>query len=420
MSVEKVSYSSLPRQVYFQDKTKSQQSAQTSPIAKNTDKNSSNVKTIGAIAAGLAVIAAAGIAIASRGRIKSKPVIETAENAAENIKNLSLDAFKEAGNKFVKGKAITKTGEGFTGVLEQSSKNGRTYVKKYENGLLSEVKILEGEKEVSSRVFEYNTEGVVNKVTDGQGKLLYKMSVKDGTEIIETPRFPQISKRFDPKTGKISRLAIMERGYLAPRVKEFHYRPDGSLKYTKTNKSGSTLTSYLPDGKTPEFTYVAGGDAVFYDKNGKISRQITIHNSDYFYDKTNGINFREILNPNGLRDTTIRIYPCNANGKTGRSTHRVEQSSFCHPTTGKKHKSLCISCTNGEKILNVCFEHGNPTDVFYSNGMGQFNRGNNPELYDKIVNNAKEIFADVMKKYRESKGYINKVQSAEREVRTAL
>ena len=404
MSVEKVSYSSFPSQVYFLDKTKSQQSPQTSPIAQNTDKtqNNRNLKTIGGIAAGLAIIAAAGIAIASRGRIKSK--------------NLSLDAFQKAGNKFEKGKAITKTGEGFTGVLEQSSKNGRTYVKKYENGLLSEVKILEGEKEVSSRMFEYNTEGVVNKVTDGQGKLLYKMSVKDGTEIIETPRFPQISKRFDPKTGKISRLAIMERGYLAPRVKEFHYRPDGSLKYTKTNKSGSTLTSYLPDGKTPEFTYVAGGDAVFYDKNGKISRQLSIYNRNSFYDTTNGIDFKTGDDQMAKRTTSISIKPLNANGKQGSTTHKVEHFTY-FDEAGKKHKVLEMMFPCGEKRARVSFEHGNPTDVFYSDGMDRFNRENNPELYDKIVNNAKEIFADVMKKYRESKGYINKVQSAEREVR---
>lgn len=55
-------------------------------------------------------------------------------------KILSVDKFKEAGNKFVKGKAFTKSGNPFTGVITTTAKNGMLRKMEYVNGELKEVK----------------------------------------------------------------------------------------------------------------------------------------------------------------------------------------------------------------------------------------------------------------------------------------
>lgn len=406
MSVEKVSYSSFPGQVYFSDKTKSQQSAQTSPIAQNTDKNSSNLKTIGAIAAGLAVIAAAGIAIASCGRIKSK--------------NLSLDAFQKAGNKFIKGKAITKTGEGFTGVLKQSSKSGRTYVKRYENGLLSEVKIFAGKNEVSSRMFEYNTEGVVNKVTDGQGKLLYEMSVIDGKKIIKTPR---VKNLYDTKTGRITAQYKYdgEGNVIRDKSKNFYYTKDGK-KYTED--LDGKLTSYYPDGKTPEFTYYAGNKVVFYDKNGNVSHKMNIKNKQYWYDRTSRISVNvlksEIQGPDQI------IIGCNKMRVMELVTNDywiVIRKNYAFLYEKPQTKEDIVSDVSVSRIYEntdsgrheveiVTFDkHGfcdSPLDVNVIGGRTTITRETDTELYDKIVNEVKEVAKELMKKYRKLQKCVNK------------
>ena len=401
MSVEKVSYSSFPHKFYFTDKTKSQQSAQTSPIAKNTDKNSSNVKTIGAIAAGLAVIAAAGIAIASRGRIKSK--------------NLSLDAFQKAGNKFEKGKAITKTGEGFTGVLEQSSKSGRTYVKRYENGLLSEVKILEGEKEVSSRVFEYNTEGVVNKVTDGQGKLLYEMSVKSGRKIIKTPR---VENQYDTKTGRITAQYKYdgEGNVIRDKSKYFYYTKDGK-KYTKG--LDGKLTSYYPDGKTPEFTAYndAHNKTVFYDKNGNVSHEMNIRNKQCWYDRTSEIASHVITSPQNSwgysKSKAIEL----RSKDDWFSILKYYKFPYKKPQTKEDMvvDYVYVSMHSSSKNVDVTFDkHGfcdSPLNVVVDY-CRTITRETDAELYDKTVNEVKEVAKELLKKYRKLQKCVNKYFSA--------
>ena len=62
--------------------------------------------------------------------------------AAKAIKEVGIDTFKEAGNKFVKGKAFTKDGKPFSGVISMLTKNGlekRTMT--YKDGVLQEVKV---------------------------------------------------------------------------------------------------------------------------------------------------------------------------------------------------------------------------------------------------------------------------------------
>lgn len=60
--------------------------------------------------------------------------------AAKAFKTVNLNQFKEAGNKFVKGKAFTKSGKPFTGVITTTAKNGMIRKMEYVNGELKEVK----------------------------------------------------------------------------------------------------------------------------------------------------------------------------------------------------------------------------------------------------------------------------------------
>ena len=81
-------------------------SSNTNPINPTTKENkglSTGAKV--AIGTGLVALASYGIYVATRGKVKPKttpPV--TTNNPVQEIKELAVSAFKEAGNKFVKGK----------------------------------------------------------------------------------------------------------------------------------------------------------------------------------------------------------------------------------------------------------------------------------------------------------------------------
>ena len=96
-----------------------------------TSKTSNLTKTTVAIGAGVTALAAVGIYLATKGK-GAKSTQET----ANTIKEMTVDAFKKAGNKFNKGKAVTSTGEAYTGSISHQTKDGKNIVREYENGVL--------------------------------------------------------------------------------------------------------------------------------------------------------------------------------------------------------------------------------------------------------------------------------------------
>ena len=105
------------------------------PVDKTVTKEKSKKDTIAKVALG-GLVATAAIATALLA-IKKGTGLKT-------VKETGIDAFKEAGNTFQKGKAVTKEGKPFSGVITKMTKNGqekRTMF--YENGVLKEVKVAE-------------------------------------------------------------------------------------------------------------------------------------------------------------------------------------------------------------------------------------------------------------------------------------
>lgn len=87
---------------------------------------------------------------------------------ADAVKIIGVQQFKNAGNKFLKGKALTSKGEPFTGVLLQTVKNGNEKEIHYVNGFLEKVITFKPGKHVngklvnvplSKKVYQYNEAG---------------------------------------------------------------------------------------------------------------------------------------------------------------------------------------------------------------------------------------------------------------------
>ena len=127
------------------------------------------------IGAGLAALAAVGIYIATRGKTKG-----TTEKPLEQLKEMAVSQFKNAGNKFEKGKALTSTGEAYTGTLIHTTKDGKNIILKYENGLLVESK---GEK--FQKLYKYDNFGNLTEINNGKGQVLLSKSINGDTTYVK-------------------------------------------------------------------------------------------------------------------------------------------------------------------------------------------------------------------------------------------
>ena len=259
---------------------------------------------------------------------------------------------------------------------------------------MSEVKILEGEKEVSSRVFEYNTEGVVNKVTDGQGNSLYEMRVENGIKIIKTPR---VENRYNAQTGKIIlKYTFDEKGHvISDKTKRFAYTEDGK-KYLEQDYSRN-LTYYHSDGKTPEISMDGEGNTIFYDKNGKVLREMRLFRSGYL-DKTTGLSYGSYSHTAfGVTiDTTEIDDGVNKIMRFVRYSDKVDKW-FEVLLDIDKHETYY-------KTPSVYLERGKDA-IVYMDGRHELFREGNEQQHDEWVNKAKEAVKSLLKKYKESYSY---------------
>lgn len=93
--------------------------------------------------------------------------------AAKAIKEIGIDKFKEAGNKFVKGKAIGKDGKPFSGIITQIGKDGLKRNIEYQKGVIKEVKTFKPSLDsngksydipISKKTYNYNSEGKLESI----------------------------------------------------------------------------------------------------------------------------------------------------------------------------------------------------------------------------------------------------------------
>lgn len=124
-----------------------------------TSKTSNLTKTTVAIGAGVTALAAVGIYLATKGK-GAKSTQET----ANTIKEMTVDAFKKDGNKFNKGKAVTSTGEAYTGSISHQTKDGKNIVREYENGVLKKSTKYDGENVLSQKEYNYDENGKISEI----------------------------------------------------------------------------------------------------------------------------------------------------------------------------------------------------------------------------------------------------------------
>ena len=254
------------------------------------DKKSKSIpiKTTVVVGTGLAALAAIGIYIATRGKgskIFSKDVTEVTQKPQEvtnAIKEMTVDAFKKAGNKFNKGKAVTNTGEAFTGNITRQTKDGKKIVLEYKNGVLNNSTKYDGENVLSQKKYNFRENGDFT-IFEGENLLLIKKT--EGS--ISTIQTKNALIRKDVNTGRIKTLQIEGQG-----KKDFYYSGDGTLKAVKHHyqaKDGTIMHDtvlYSPEGNK-KMKIGADGMTEFYDKNGvsidKIQVDIYRGNSSLYY-----------------------------------------------------------------------------------------------------------------------------------------
>lgn len=134
--------------------------------------------------AGLAAAGAIGIAL-----------LAIKKGNANAVKEIGIDAFKEAGNSFVKGKAITAEGQPFSGIVNTIGKDGSKHSLEYVNGVLKEsVKSkpvnIGGKTEymqVSKKGYNYNAEGKLETVDNfSRAHVTSKEPSQSGLQYIKT------------------------------------------------------------------------------------------------------------------------------------------------------------------------------------------------------------------------------------------
>lgn len=237
------------------------------------EKSQTKLGTKGKVILGTTItgLAALGIYLATRGKAKPSTIHTPSEpipNPTEILEN-SLDKFKELGGKLVKGKAIDKDGNLFTGTLVKETPSGATVTLKYENGALTESSKVKNNLETLTKKYTRNEHGKITKI---EGTL------KDANNNV-TNTFTH-ERIYDEGTGK-----LIDNGR-----HKFGYAEDGSLKYMsnyKVKEGGIELPEcmYLPNNPvTVEFDpvihkpikgYCQSEDTILYfDNDGKIREAV--------------------------------------------------------------------------------------------------------------------------------------------------
>ena len=260
---------------------------------KNTDekqKSSTSTKTLVTVGAGLIALATVGIYIATKGKAvkATQDVVQNSQKTTNAIKEMTVDAFKQAGNKFNKGKAITNTGEAFTGNITHQTKDGKNIVREYENGVLKKLTKYDGENILSQKEYIYSKDGDLSVVQDGKLILKKITNTKDSIQRIDNLNGFIVK---NTNTGKIETLQIKGQGR-----KHFYYDDNGTLKKVKhdySSKDGVFMHDtiiYSPEGNK-KMKIDGIGRTEFYDKNGVPIDEIHVdiyrgnflyyHNLDY-------------------------------------------------------------------------------------------------------------------------------------------
>ena len=356
---------------------------------------------------GLAALGAVGIYIATRGEKGSNALEDAAGKTTEKIKDMAVDAFKSAGNKFEKGKAKLANGDAYTGNLTQTLKDGTTVVREYKCGQLQKVTKMEGEKVLFSKSYSYDDKGMLINVVDPNKNVfhrdIYKVTINNNDKIIESSK-SEIVKNIE--SGKIRMQRIDGKG-----KKWFHYGKDGNLRfetheYMHEGVFMHDLISYYPDGKNVRFISHGYNGAEFYDLHGNVIDNIQMDlargGESYFYDNLSRSRILE------LGQTEYRLH--DEIGHTKVSLSIVKKPDFYS-------KDIRIF-VDGKRYTVEFDEKGKNIETIFDEAAKQcLSKETDKELYTKVANSSVNAYKEIIAKHKKAFRLRNELQLANREYR---
>ena len=247
---------------------------------KTTDEKTKSfpTKTAVVVGTGLAALAAVGIYIATRGKgakATQKAVTEAVHNTQETantVKEMTVDAFKQAGNKFNKGKAVTSTGEAFTGNITHQTKDGKNITMEYVDGLLKKSTKMSSDNKNVERMYNYNDENKLIQISEN-GEEIFKKTFHDA--IGKTPAKVSIKLKDDAIIQKNSNLVWIRNGKTDTSIFK-----DGHKTVTHWDKGYAIQTEYYENNKLKVLeqleTRIENGKTTisFYDDNNRLKKQL--------------------------------------------------------------------------------------------------------------------------------------------------
>lgn len=203
----------------------------------------------------LAALAIGGIYLATRGKRVTQSV-----TSAENLKDMTIDAFKKAGNRFEKGRATLSNGQRFVGKLTQKTKDGSTLIFEYDTfGDHIVTKIKDG-KIISKKSYTYqdNKLHTVRDATKAETDPNAILVSINGSDIYN--RKYNISKKIKKGLMTIDSQNSTDTRYYKYDISDKKYK----LEYRYVD---GKWTFYCDDGKTKRFTF--GDEIILYNNEGK-------------------------------------------------------------------------------------------------------------------------------------------------------
>ncbi len=393
---------------------------------KKTDEKSkflTPTQTKVAVGTALTALAAVGIYLATKGKgakVAQEMVTnatQTAQEFANTVKENTVEAFKKAGNKFNKGKALNADGTGFSGTILNQTKDGAEVSLVYENGLIhSSTKTKNGEKllektyknrdDGSLDVYIVDSKGTKTDVwyDSNKGILGRYRREKDGTNssIVKDLKKDKILKEngtsfiYDKNGNKIA-----ERDY---NHNITLYHPNGKVKF---KQEGNTLKSFDENGN---MTHQLKSDLARGTKNYQLitsdGKKVELK-VDSQHPKDRDMSFYE---PNSKRPSAILSTWYDHTGK------RINEA-FARTKNGdryllEKRKDGVFQLSRGE-VVSARYNPKNKEVEFLNDNLKE-------ESVPVMVDNVLNAITDMRKQHRQARTIIDTYWSSNREINKLL
>lgn len=238
------------------------------------EKKNGTALLLGSLAA-LAI--GGGIYLATRGKKGTSEAGSSTEKPLEQIKEMAIDAFKQAGNRFERGKALSADGTGYTGFLTHTA-DGKKLIMQYKDGVLQKAEKYDTQtnKKIYSKTYIYcSSNGRLSTVKDEHKELfqIFGSGIRtsdgycgynfDKSIITVRKNSNQTEKGYEYINGK--RILRTECKADDPSTLIF-YRDDGTKEFAL--RDCSTIGDSCNSGTR------WNGTIEVYDNNGKLTKTL--------------------------------------------------------------------------------------------------------------------------------------------------